>query len=349
MKKEKVTNNNVMEMDPDLEFIDIDHKEGNVMGVTGKNRTALIVMMMFVAAIMLTITLCMGCSDEEATTSDNPEPTTEDVVETPTPPAEEVTVKPEVTEPVDSEPEPEPEPEPEETDVTEGPQTAVEWAESLDNSELIVGIWDEDQKQGTILENHQEICISEGDSFIAVGKNLYGFSFTPDLIFDIDNIDSDHHLIFKITEEVVQSESLFAFIEYEGNKEQAFTFYIVDDINQEESSENKEPENVLDFVEGEVDSDLCVLIADEQMNLVGNALKDGDSHTLDISEFLWIYLPKKVSNVTTTTENVKIWGGGDYTKALDLYFTDTNVEIPITVEYEDGTTEEITIYITKEW
>lgn len=337
--------NNVVNDDSDLEYIDINKEETAATPTADSRRTRTKVgtMLLLAITILAVIATCIACNSNKQSVSDDPvtpvgtsQPSVEDEKDD----TGEVVVAPEVTE----------EPSKEESEVTEepqGPQTVEEWVMSLDNSELIVGIWHEDQKQGEILDDHQEICISEGDAFIAVAKDLYQSSFSPDLIPDIDNIDLSHHFIFKITEEAEQSDQLYAYIAYEGNKEQSFLFYIVDEI--QEPSENKEPENISDFADGEVDWDLCVLIADVDMNLVDDPLKDGDSYTSDLSRYLWLYLPKEASNITTTTEYVEIRGGTDYVKSVNLYFTDENVEIPITVEYVDGTTEKITIYITNEW
>ncbi|MBO6206716.1 MAG: hypothetical protein J6O73_07225 [Lachnospiraceae bacterium] len=94
-------------------------------------------------------------------------------------------------------------------------------------------------------------------------------------------------------------------------------------------------------------------------------LKDGDSFVMDESVGAYysfaIYVPKKAANATTTAdkslmriyktelENAENREKMPYVFNIDDDITGTDLECPITITYEDGTEETITIYITKEY
>ncbi len=116
-----------------------------------------------IVAVMAAMVLCMGCSTEEAT-SDNPEPATEDVVETPTPLTEEVIAQPEATQPDDSETEVPSEPEEtgsEELAEPEVTEDADEWT-ALYNDYKDQGVYD--FTVALCEAGYDQICLVNGDS-----------------------------------------------------------------------------------------------------------------------------------------------------------------------------------------
>ena len=92
-------------------------------------------------------------------------------------------------------------------------------------------------------------------------------------------------------------------------------------------------------------------------------LEDGDSFVMEEavggSHFSFdMYVPRKANGVTTTVDKSFLRlhkNDRENTEKLPFYFgidddaTGTDVECPITITYEDGTEETITIYITKEY
>lgn len=109
------------------------------------------------------------------------------------------------------------------------------------------------------------------------------------------------------------------------------------------------------------DSARIIVVGFKDVNAV---LKDGDSFVMDESVgayySFYVIVPKKAIEATTSNETfvniidapVKEEGNRDkmpYAFGIDDKETGTNVECPITITYEDGTEETITIYITKEY
>ncbi len=146
----------------------------NIMRATGRNRSALVVMILF-ATVMLAITLCMGCSSTEETTgsdyteetagSANAEAST-DTAETPVSQEEEVTVQPEEAQPDDSETE-EPS-EPEETGFEEAAEPEAE-----EDADEWTALYNDYKNQGVIDytfalsdAGYNEICLVNGTGSI---------------------------------------------------------------------------------------------------------------------------------------------------------------------------------------
>ena len=109
------------------------------------------------------------------------------------------------------------------------------------------------------------------------------------------------------------------------------------------------------------DSARIVVVGFKDVNAV---LKDGDSFVMDESVgayySFYVIVPKKAVEATNGNEKfvniidapVKEASNRDklpYAFSIDDEETGTDVECPITITYEDGTEETITIYITKEY
>ncbi len=313
----------------------------------GKNRIGI---MLSVAAVMAAMVLCMGCSTGEATTSDNPEPTTEDAVETSTPPAGEVTVQSEVAQPDDSETE-----EPSEPEVVESSaqqyDTVEDWIAAVNATEFTVGIWREETGKGEIFSTDELVSVKAGDNFVIMGfsnPDRTDYSLCPFVSMISYDVDVMNYMVYEIVKPAIETyNGEFCFIEKDGDSYTIELKYV--ESEDDTTIAEEEPYEVYDFADSTDRQQLCFVISDYDFILKPDViLEDGDSYTILQEEWLWLYLPKEASNVTTTVEGVSILGDKQNIKGVEIYFKETSVELPISVEYTDGTTEEITIYVTRE-
>ncbi len=305
-----------------------------------------------IAAVVAVMILCMGCSStEETTESGHTEETvgsdhtgaSADTAETNTTSAEETTSQNEVTEPVD----PKPEPEPAEPEL-EGIEAVVAYARTLKCSEDNCLIYyDSTTKQGTVLEDGQEISPKVGDYILAIGLTFKGLYCSPGSTpeyYNFDHYSEDHCMIFSINEEFVNADDPIAGILNDDGSYTRYEFTVANQANEE----NKEtiPTTYSDFLRTTDRTEACVVVTDESLILKDVILEDGDSYTLQEHEWLHLYLPKEAISFSITTEDAVIDDYGDGYIGIEV-FSGTNIEIPILIEYIDGTTEELTIYITR--
>ena len=294
-------------------------------------------------SLILLIGVLAGCGEKTEDTLGN----NEDVMQ-------EVTNEDEEQPTVDVAPSEEPEPS-EEPIVEETEQTLKEWADTLDASEIYCAVWYEDTKEGIILEDGQEISLEPGDKFLYVGTELKGVIDRDALISDLDNSTVSYKM-FDVSETIYTYEILYISIEDKNGNNYEYTFYITNENSEmagNEDGEEYSSQSIYDYVETLNDTKVCVLVTDLNSYIREEIyLSDGDSYTIDENELLWLYLPKETVNITTSTSNVSIWigeGVDGNLAAIDIFTTGSNIEIPITVEFADGTSQEMTIYITKEW
>lgn len=280
-------------------------------------------------AIMIVFITCTACGKKQEQQSEEEDAVT---VEIPASPTEEVVADPESVE--TSEPEVIEEPE------LEGIEAVVAYAKELDNSENYVAYWDLTANQATILENGQQFSPKVGDYIIIGGSTIKGYHTMPNLECDIDNTERNHFII-PITEEFANSDHLgLGFWDNDENYTD-YEFALAGKDNGEST-----PTRYSEFLETTDRTDACIVVTDKEYILKDIILEDGDSYTLAEDEWLNLYLPKKATSISTTTENAKIddYGSG----YISIYvYPGTNTKVPISIEYTDGTTEELTIYITR--
>lgn len=81
-------------------------------------------------------------------------------------------------------------------------------------------------------------------------------------------------------------------------------------------------------------------------------LYDGAYYTLQESCVATVKTPNVIKTVTSTAEYVYILDvdyEGEHEWNISVETTGTDIEVPLTITYEDGTEETITVYITKDW
>ncbi len=336
-------------------MMDKTKRNGKVMKKENRKRINKCVGRILIAAVVAVMILCMGCSStEETTESGHTEETagsdhtgaSADTAETNTTSAEETTSQNEVTEPVD------PKPEPAEPEL-EGIEAVVAYARTLECSEDNCLIYyDSTTKQGTVLEDGQEISPKVGDYILAIGLTFKGLYCSPGSTpeyYNFDHYSEDHCMIFSINEEFVNADDPIAGILNDDGSYTRYEFTVANQANEE----NKEtiPTTYSDFLRTTDRTEACVVVIDMDYILKNIILEDGDSYTLAEDEILYLYLPKEATSFSTTTENAEIFDNGTYDDGLTYIFlyvsSGTNMEIPISIEYADGTTEELTIYITR--
>lgn len=218
-----------------------------------------------------------------------------------------------------------------------GIEAVVAYAKSMDDAENYVAYWDSTSNQASILENGQQFSPKVGDYIIIGGSTIKGFHTMPNLECDIDNTERNHFII-PITEEYANSDHLgVGFWDNDDNyTEYEFTLAKAD--NNENTSTH-----YYEFLESTDRTEACVVVTDEDFMIKDVFLEDGDSYTLAENEFLTLYLPKEATSSSTTSKDAEIYDYGA------LYVSHgTNMKIPISIEYADGTTEELTIYVTRE-
>lgn len=77
-------------------------------------------------------------------------------------------------------------------------------------------------------------------------------------------------------------------------------------------------------------------------------LYDGAHYNIPEDFYLEIMSSKNITSATSTAENVAVRKIDDYW-TIYIETTGTDIEVPVTITYDDGTEETITIYVTKEW
>lgn len=79
---------------------------------------------------------------------------------------------------------------------------------------------------------------------------------------------------------------------------------------------------------------------------------DGAHYTIEKDFATIVRCPNTIKKVTSTEEYVHILDydyEGVHEWAITIYTTGTDIEVPLTITYEDGTEETLTVYITKDW
>ncbi len=137
-----------------------------------------ILILLTIAAIAM-MTGCGTDKDNERLTND--QTVEQEVVEPSSEEAEETVVE-ETTENVAIEEQPSEE-------VQEGPQTIGQWSKSLDRAEPKLTIWNNETKEGTVLENGDEYVIKDGDQLILCyeGEETYFTMKSPILTSEISS------------------------------------------------------------------------------------------------------------------------------------------------------------------
>ncbi len=102
----------------------------------------------------------------------------------------------------------------------------------------------------------------------------------------------------------------------------------------------------------ELDSVVMAVFSFRHSNNRQALLYNGASYIVEENFIMTIKSPNTISNITTTTEYVNIVDyefEGIHEWDIGVETTGTNIEVPLTIMYEDGTTEEFIVYITKDW
>ncbi len=81
-------------------------------------------------------------------------------------------------------------------------------------------------------------------------------------------------------------------------------------------------------------------------------LYNGAHCTLEENFSMTIESPKTITNITSEKGSVLVVDyeyEGRYVWDIGLYEEGTDIEVPLVITYEDGTEENFTVYITKDW
>lgn len=81
-------------------------------------------------------------------------------------------------------------------------------------------------------------------------------------------------------------------------------------------------------------------------------LYNGAHYTMEENFFMRIQSPKAVEYINSDAEYVRIvtqQDGEEIQFIMKVETTGTDIEVPITIKYTDGTEEILTVYITKDW
>lgn len=79
-------------------------------------------------------------------------------------------------------------------------------------------------------------------------------------------------------------------------------------------------------------------------------LSDGDSYQLeDADDNLYLYYSNQVQEIKSNTPHIKLNVRGENVCGFNVFVKGEDLEVSFTVVYEDGTEEDITIYITKDF
>lgn len=237
--------------------------------------------------------------------------------------------------------------EPETSDPSVQQYSAVEeWIAAVNASEFTVGVWNEETGKGEIFSMGETVPVRIGDNFVIMGFSLpksADQSLCTFIHLISEDVNDMKYLVYEIIKPLrEENEGEFIFTDQEENSYTVKLQYI--------ESEEDTSCNLFDFADSSDREQLCFLIADyDHILRPDGILEDGDSYTLSEYEELWLYIPKEVSNISTDDETVWILDYYNNIKSVGITLTGSNIEIPVTVEYTDGTSEEITIYITNEW
>lgn len=304
-------------------------------------------------AIIAAMTLCIGCSGEQAADDSGSESAAETAAQPGDAAQQETdiagTEAMEILQPEDAEAETaEPEPE------LEGIDAVVAYARTLDCSgDNCFIYYDSTTKQGSVLEDGQEITPKVGDYILAIGSTFKGLDFTPGLEYILDYYSEEHFVISPINEEFVNADVITAGIVNADESHTKYEFTVAGNGNQYDQGNEGIALTYGGFLRTTDRAKACVVVTDMNDIVRGIILEDGDSYTLAEDEILYLYLPKQATSFSTTTEDAEIFDNGTYDDGLTyilLYVSlGTNMEIPISIEYADGTTEELTIYITRQF
>lgn len=81
-------------------------------------------------------------------------------------------------------------------------------------------------------------------------------------------------------------------------------------------------------------------------------LYDGAYYTIEKDWVMTIKSNNTIENIVSSSDSVEILNyeyEGRNEWDITLYATGTDIEVPLTITYEDGTEETLTVYITKDW
>ena len=81
-------------------------------------------------------------------------------------------------------------------------------------------------------------------------------------------------------------------------------------------------------------------------------LYDGAYYTIEKDMAMTIKYNNTIEKIVSSSDYIEI-NNSEYEGSDEwdmwLYATGTDIEVPLTIIYEDGTEETITVYITKDW
>lgn len=226
-----------------------------------------------------------------------------------------------------------------------GIEAVVAYARTLDClGDNCLIYYDSTTKQGTVLKDGQEISPKVGDYILTIGSTFKGTYFIPGLEYNLDYYLEEYFIICPINEEFVNSDVITAGILDIDENRTIYHFTVAGENNG--GNEGTTPIHYGEFLETTDRAEVCIVVTDMDCMLKDIILEDGDSYTLAEDELLYLYLPKGATSFSTTSEDAEIFDNGSGYIFLYVSFG-TNMKIPISIEYADGTTEELTIYITR--
>ncbi len=103
---------------------------------------------------------------------------------------------------------------------------------------------------------------------------------------------------------------------------------------------------------GTIDSTVIVIFSFNYPEKGQTILYDGAHCTIEENLTIDVKSPKVITNITSEKDSVFVVDydyEGIHEWNITLETTGTDIEVPLTITYEDGTEETFTVYITKDW
>ena len=193
-------------------------------------KNLVVVLLAFVLVISSMLTACGSSATE--TTSGAKEEVAVDKVEEKT--AEEAAQAETVEEVVES------------TEEVAGPQSAKEWAQSIDRAEPKMTIWNEITKEGIVLENGQKYSLKEGDQLVICTKEeesgLSIHSALPKSEYKVRSSTNYTQFIFN---KVFLEETLFEVVMTVAGTEYTFSVTLISEGAEDNGVETNTEDNLI--------------------------------------------------------------------------------------------------------
>lgn len=188
------------------------------------------------------------------------------------------------------------------TEEVQGPQSLSEWAQTVDVTEPKLTVWNDDIKEGIILENGQKHILRAGDILVlCINEKESGLVIdTPISSKDFEAYGTSNYKIFEFYKEFLE-ETLFGFTITISGTDYSFSVTLVSENSTATASEGSESNEMSgkDWASGLSYEEPKLLVWNDEIG-TKEIIENGGQYTMNQGDVLAIHCPAE-HYVTTGT------------------------------------------------